>query len=485
MANLSAQNLYDLTDDQVQSQVHSVFLTQLQNGPSVRGTFFGSVGAPAYGAVNGSWVDQVATALVCSSISRSSMFGFSKTINQQAADLFWETQLASTSANALQAGRSIYDWAFPSLCQANGSTFQDYLNNDPASWAQQLSALVVSGSFINTTIAKLLAQDPNWLQKLNLVFYKIGRLDNTRVQGVVDAWKSAFPNQAIAVVWQSYNFVPNNLFQPDQFLSMVNSAISVKVTSQGFPTRGITPIWATYGGAVVKFLHGTPSSMGLATGTSPDNTQNETFSSCFVEGTRVQLADGSDLPIEQVAEGHKVLAQGGVGSIHTAEDVVITSSNPFPIFGINDVKPFFSAGHLFWTKEGWKAVEPSVSLEENPGRAVGKLQPGDTVYRLKSVNPLAYDEIVIESLPSESVEPGTPIHGLHLEGEPSYHANGFLVAMNYPVITAKRLSDAFARLTASERKLIAKHLEPVMPLLVQSIGSFIEDPIRRSLNTDS
>ena len=56
--------------------------------------------------------------------------------------------------------------------------------------------------------------------------------------------------------------------------------------------------------------------------------------------------------------------------------------------------------------------------------------------------------------------------------------------MNYPVITAKRLSDAFARLTASERKLIAKQLEPVMPLLVQSIGSFIEAPIRRSLEAD-
>ena len=211
MANLSAQNLYDLTDDQVQSQVHSVFLTQLQNGPSVHGTFFSSVGAPAYGALPAyggvvNWVDLVATALVCSSISRSSMFGFSKTINQQAADSFWETQLASSSANAVQAGHSIYNWAFPALCQANGSTFQDYLNNNPASWAQQLSTLVTSGSFINTTVAKLLAQDPNWLQKLNLVFYKISRLDNTKVQGVVDAWKRAFPNQAIAVVWQTLQF---------------------------------------------------------------------------------------------------------------------------------------------------------------------------------------------------------------------------------------------------------------------------------------
>ena len=74
-----------------------------------------------------------------------------------------------------------------------------------------------------------------------------------------------------------------------------------------------------------------------------------------------------------------------------------------------------------------KAVEPLVALEENRGRAVGKLQPGDTVYRLKSVNPLTYDEVVIESLPAESVEPSTPIHALHLEGELSYHANGFLV----------------------------------------------------------
>jgi hypothetical protein len=67
--------------------------------------------------------------------------------------------------------------------------------------------------------------------------------------------------------------------------------------------RGMTQIWATFGGAVANFLQGTPSRRGLTTGGSPDNLKNETYSSCFVEGTRVQLADGSDLPIEQVAEG--------------------------------------------------------------------------------------------------------------------------------------------------------------------------------------
>ena len=474
MANLSVENLYALSDAQVKSQVAAVFLSQLEAAPSVHGVFFAQASAPAIAAANGGWVDDVASALVCSSISRSSLYGFGPTVDQGAADSWWKSQLGS--AAAIQAGRALYDWAFPAYCQADGASFQDYLANGPAQWAASLATAVTSGSFINTEIAKLLAQDADWLAKLNLVFYKLSRLDGSQVQPVVDAWTKAFPNKSITVQWQSYNFVPANLFQPDQFIGPVNAAISV--TTQGTDINGQCATW--HGDAVFDFLRTKADGLGLWRVQEPDFVEKG-CGACFLAGTPVHLHDGTTAAIENVGKGHKVLAQGGLASEHTAEDVVLRFHHPVDICGINEEEPFFTRGHLFWTQDGWKAVDPAVARMENPDREAGQLLPGDTVYRLKSTQPLEYEEVTIRRLPRRTAGAGTELHGLHLRGEPSYHANGFLVAMNYPQITAGRLKQAFAKMTPHEREFLERHLEPILPMLSKAIGSFIEGPIREAL----
>ena len=482
MTALSVENLYDLTGDAVVAQVPTAFVALLQTSPSVHQTFFASVAAPAVAAQNPDWVDSVAAALACSGISRSSLYGFAATVNQNAADNWWQTQLASQSG--LAESQSLYQWAFPAYCSdGNGTSFQEYCGADAGSWAQQLAAHVTTDEFLNVELNKLISADPNWLYKVNLLYYKLHLLDPAQEQTVVAAFTGAY--QGAVEQWQSYNYL-NGVLQPDAWLGAVNSQIGVD--TQTPPGRAGQPIENSYGNAVVGFLGGKPSALRLTTGQDPQNVvynyDGGGGGGCFVPGSPVHLEDGTTIPIERLAKGHRVLARDGAVGEHTEERVVEEIHASMPVYGINDDEPFFSAGHLLWTREGWKAIEPSIAEEENPSRRIGKLEPGDTVLRLRGGTGPGYDEIKIDKIPSKLVPAGSHLHGAHLDGAASYHVHGYVVGMNYPMITEKRLADGFATLTASERAQLASTLAPVMPLLRKAVGPFVEEPIRRALTTD-
>jgi hypothetical protein len=491
---LSVDNLYQLDDTPVVARVQQVFVSQLQASPSVRSVFFGGASAPVPPADAG-WVDNVAVALVCDSIAGSSLHGFSRAINESASNNYWSTQLAPNSRSAIQASQSLYDWAFSAYCAAGGHSFQDYLNNNPQSWGQQLAAQVSANSFIVTEILKIIDSDPLWQQKLNLTLYKLNRLNASLVQGVINAWTAALPGKGIMTGLLSFNHIPSNLFQSTYFIQQVNSAIGVQTTTetsghsfcQGGMAGQCTTIYAPsqygYGLAVADFLKGKPTRLGFTSGKAPDNYQsvNGGGGGCFVPGTRVQLASGESIPIEDVREGHEVLGKDGAVGVQTDELVIIELHENIRLYGINGSEPFFSGGHMFWTHEGWKAVSPEMALEENPNISVGPLKEGDTIYRLKSVSPPSYDEVKIESLTTWGRPAGEKLYGLHLHGARSYHADGFLVAMNYPVLTERRLADGFASLSEAERRLLLETLMPVMPLLRKAVGRFIEKPLQRAL----
>lgn len=487
-APLSVDDLYQLTDDNVKDIVKSVFLNQIQYSSSVYSTFFSSVGAPAVNPVNPGWTDSIAVALVGSAISHSSLYGFSKTVNQQACDSYWQSQLSADNQDAVNEGHAIYDWAFPVYCKSVDHTFNEYLTNNPGGWAQQLAEKVTSDSFVNIEVSKIIAQDPDWPSKLNLVLYKLSRLDGNQVQKVKDTWAAKFSDMVPSALSQTFNYLPNNMFQSDQFLSQANAAISVGKDDHWCTVcpGTLDPIcdyWTDYGLAVVDFLGGKPKSLGFSTGQSPDNhVTHGGGGGCFVEGTTIHLSNGTQFAIEDVGEGHEVLARDGQVSRHSDEKVVIHLETETAVYGINEDEPFFSSGHPFMTKDGWKAMEPSIALEENPNRKVKKLCAGDVVYKISNVSPLTYEEVRIEKFTAKILEPGSKLFGIHALGSRSYHANGYLVAMNYPVITEKRITEGFKKLSEKERLLVLEALTPVMPLLKKAIGSFIEVPLKRSLS---
>jgi hypothetical protein len=259
----STENLYRLDDGPVRSAVLKSFTDALRALPSVRETFFHDVMASFPYEAREYW-SKVATAMVCSAIARSSLFGFANTIHQAAADAYWQDRL-NGSSEAVSLGHSIYRELFPGLCSADGLTFERYLP-ERSHWGNRLAEAVTRPAFINTTIARLIAGDADWPQKLNLVFYKLYRLEPVTVDRVVGTWQAAFPDKAISVQWPGYNYIEAFHFTPQQYLAPVNKAISVRHRrSLGRATQ------YTYGREVDAFIGDKARALGLATGTTATN----------------------------------------------------------------------------------------------------------------------------------------------------------------------------------------------------------------------
>lgn len=97
--------------------------------------------------------------------------------------------------------------------------------------------------------------------------------------------------------------------------------------------------------------------------------------------------------------------------------------------------PFFTAGHVFHTTTGRRAVDPNLAMKENPWLDVGRLSVGHVLYRI-SPGSSKYEEVPIESIHSQRMPEVEYVYGVHLrEGRRRYHANGFLVAVNYPEVS--------------------------------------------------
>ncbi|PJD91373.1 MAG: hypothetical protein CK424_07060 [Legionella sp.] len=487
---LSVENLLQLVDTGVIASLKTTFMSQIKNSSVVKPVFFATEPAAPV-PVNQTFVDHVATGLVCSAIARTSLQGFNKCVNASVADGFWTNLL--NSQEAVQHGQSLYDAAFATYCQADGASFNDYLANNRSQWGASLKDAVTTDSYINDVLLKEIAGDANWLNKINLILYKIHCLDDSLVQTVLDRWTQAAPGKGVVKNWDIQNYIPASMFTGDVFISQVNQAINicrstVQTTSGGFGSGVSESGTEYYGEAVQAFLQQKASGLSLTTQDGPDNIHNVNkyngiSGSCFVEGTEVLLADGTLLPIEQIRPNHQIMGKDGRTACHSDEQVITVLDKATPIFGINGSKPFFTGGHLFWTDAGWKAILPHVAEEENPGVTVGALELGDVISRvIPQTMPIQYEEVTIHGFTESALFQGDKVYGLHLiDGAFSYHANGYCVKMNYPVLTVQRLSTGFAKLSPAERNYIEKQLASIMPLLQKSIGSFVGNALIQAL----
>lgn len=147
------------------------------------------------------------------------------------------------------------------------------------------------------------------------------------------------------------------------------------------------------------------------------------------------------------------------------------------VYGINQTKPFFTAGHVFHTTTGLRAIDPKISQIENDWLNVGILRVGDEVLRLpqdwdpsKAFSSMSYDVVTIETLPSE-LTASSHVYGLHLrEGLRSYHANGFLVSLNYPELTVQRLVKPLYGLSLPKLKTYMEDMKKSENLISAALG---------------
>ena len=208
---------------------------------------------------------------------------------------------------------------------------------------------------------------------------------------------------------------------------------------------------------------------------------------CFKPGTKVLTFKGPKA-IEDLVEGDDVLTRGGEhkqwGRCSDEQVVHSTMSQkgPIQLFGFNEENPFFSAGHVFHTTMGLRALDPVLAKSENPWLNVGRLQVGHSVIRTDDGT--HYHPVQINKLSVESASCPT-IYGVHLhEGLRSYHADGYLVHLNYPEITTKSISRLLSSIEPTVRHSMLQHLSELQPLFERFGAQTLMTALDRQLRDD-
>jgi len=264
MPTLTVEDLYSLPDHDVQALTTAQFLSQIKNSHLVHTRFFPHEPAPLVPPLHAVATDQLACALVCIAINRSSLYGFSQCVNGVAALAFLQMRLKDT--DVMEGARALYTSLFPDRSTSGTTRFRDYLQDGGPKWAQALAAMVTTPAFINKDMQAIFVQ-PDWLDTLNLVFFKIDQLDPTVTSSVLNVWMAAYPDKNIVSNWSHRQFVPyENISQaPGEFLPDVNAAISIGTDAQDGADCKV------YGHEVWLFLTGYPKTLNFVTGARPSN----------------------------------------------------------------------------------------------------------------------------------------------------------------------------------------------------------------------
>ena len=155
--------------------------------------------------------------------------------------------------------------------------------------------------------------------------------------------------------------------------------------------------------------------------------------SCFVAGTRILMADGSERPIETLQAGEQVLDQHGqINRILAVERVILGNRR---LYGLNHLPPFFTAEHPFLSTRGWVAISPAMTRAEQPTLAVQPLFTGMRILCGPAAVALTGNlalaaqpaELLVESLYWVESPPTTALFNLILDGSHSYIANSLIV----------------------------------------------------------
>ncbi|MFC0216271.1 hypothetical protein ACFFK0_28130 [Paenibacillus chartarius] len=489
--------LIAMEDSEVRKQTGVCFTAQLRAHPVVHGTFFANEGGPPVQAQDpDGWIGKTAAALVALSLAHTSQHGFAQTVNEGSARAFLASTLRPEHAGFVALAKVNYEALFPIYCTYHEVSFKRFLDDQPESWGKKLADRLTDKAFAAKEMLTFDADPNGFYQKLYMNFYKVHRLAPGQSDRVMQFWDQLLKDKGTHGPWEIYTYMQADKFSEQTFMNEVQSAINHStVTATRTETLGCTggpaahctttqvPSQFTYGIPVAEWLK--RNRFEFLTGVTPHNVEDVHGGGggcCFTKGTPVLLADGTSKPIEEVAEGEAIYGRNGVIVHRSSQSVVWDLEHNELLFGINEYPPFFNASHPFLTKDGWKAISPAAARRINPDLNITRLEVGDVLYQVDSVEPFSYKEVEIQEITRTVGDPTEPIYSVHLQRENAgYHANGFCVAVNYPNITEDSFVRAFARLSSAERTLIRKSLAPIMPLLKVGMGNFVQQVLDRSL----
>jgi hypothetical protein len=263
--NLSVDNLHDLNDDDVKTDVVLAFIVLMTNSSSVKSIFFSDFKYPdptkGQISIDHDLVDDVACGLICSAISRSSEYNFSRRIDQDKADGYWRMRLNSAS----KLGLDLYSFFFPDDCRDCDHRLRDYINDDRHKWAKEYANDLMDKNFINVEILKIINGQPNWPEKIRLMARKLTELDNAQCSLFMKALDQAYPGMGIASSVENLsgvNYLSHENFMDDQFLAIIEYVASQMMEKSASESCHPTT-FDLFEAAVLQFLQGKPKIMQL------------------------------------------------------------------------------------------------------------------------------------------------------------------------------------------------------------------------------
>ncbi|EWZ34130.1 hypothetical protein FOZG_12135 [Fusarium oxysporum Fo47] len=241
-----------------------------------------------------------------------------------------------------------------------------------------------------------------------------------------------------------------------------------------------------YGTDLVNWYHANEEAAFLKSGLSFDNTvvtdDDGPSGSCFVPGTLVETSKGP-VAIETLHENDAILTLSGAQrQWGLCSDEVVKSAAPGTLYGFNGRNAFFTSGHPFHTTTGIRAIDPSLARIENPWLDVGTLRVGHQLLRLNPAK-TGYD---LETITAISAVPSnaTSVYGVHLrQGLRSYHANGYLVALNYPEITAAAIGKQLQAIPKQQRLQMLRSFADLKPLFARFGAGTVVDRLAQEVHS--
>ncbi len=185
-----------------------------------------------------------------------------------------------------------------------------------------------------------------------------------------------------------------------------------------------------YGTFVKRCNNGTwqhqSGSCQWAAATNPGHCSCSGTCSCFVPGTMVTMADGTEKAIEWIQTGEKVLGMDGM--VNTVTGVEIPYLGERLLYAFNGGSFFVTEEHPFRLESGqWASISPEATSDEQPEfeEKFGKVKPlkvGDTIV-MKNGKTMTLETIESRGRNTKTM----PVFNLLLDGNHTYYADGFLV----------------------------------------------------------
>jgi hypothetical protein len=143
--------------------------------------------------------------------------------------------------------------------------------------------------------------------------------------------------------------------------------------------------------------------------------------SCFVAGTLVMMAAGTEKAIEDVVIGDVLLGQDG------AKNTVLSYDRPMlgdrKLYSFNGKKYFVTSEHPFMTTDGWKSISVEALRQENPDLLekidVTTLSANDTLVTINGFEKIEFID--------DCVDQDQLLFNFMLDGNNTYYADGYLV----------------------------------------------------------